>query len=76
MQEKTKFEGTVTAVKPRIRLIRSFDQVNHAYLGYTLVMDSMVDGKEWKDLRVAVGQKAHEKNCFRLGDCVSGEAAS
>lgn len=74
MTEKLKFEGTITAVKPRIRLIRSFDQVSHAYLGYTLVMDAVVDGKEWKGLRVAVGQKTHEKNRFRIGDRVSGEA--
>lgn len=74
MLEKTRFEGTVTAVKPRIRLIRSFDQVSHAYLGYTLIMDVVVDGKECKYLRVAVGQKAHEKNSFRMGDRVSGEA--
>jgi len=74
MSDKNKFKGAITAVKPRIRLIRSFDQVSHAYLGYTLVMDAEVDGKEWKDLRVAVGKKAHEKNRFRIGDCVSGEA--
>lgn len=72
--EKIKFEGAITAVKPRIRLIRSFDQVSHAYFGYTLVMDAVMDGKECKDLRVAVGQKAHEKNRFRIGDRIYGEA--
>ncbi len=74
MTEKIKFEGAITAVKPRIRLIRSFDEVSHAYLGYTLVMDAVVDGKERKDLRVAVGQKAHEKNRFCIGARVSAEA--
>ena len=34
----------------------------------------MVDGREWKDLRIAVGQKTHEKNRFRIGDTISGEA--
>jgi hypothetical protein len=72
--DKAKFKGTTTSIKARIRLLRSFDQVSHAYLGYTLVMDTQVDGKEWKDLRVAIGQKAHEKNQFRIGDCISGEA--
>jgi hypothetical protein len=71
---KVKFQGAVTAVKARIRLLRSFDQISHAYLGYTIVMGAVVDGKEWKDLRVAVGQKAHEKYCFRIGDHISGEA--
>ncbi|MFH1226700.1 MAG: hypothetical protein V1701_02200 [Planctomycetota bacterium] len=71
---KVKFQGAITAVKARIRLLRSFDQVSHAYLGYILVMDAVVDGKEWKDLRVAVGQKAQEKYCFRIGDHISGQA--
>ena len=74
MPDKVKFEGTIIAVKARIRLIRSFDIVNHAYLGYTLVMDAIVDGKQWDDLRVAVGQKTHEKNRFRIGDHILGEA--
>lgn len=74
MLGKSRFEGAITAVKARIRLLRSFDQVSHAYLGYTLVMNAMVDGREWKNLRVAVGQKAHEKNHFRIGDILSGEA--
>lgn len=74
MSNKLRFEGTVTAVKARIRLLRSFDQVSHAYLGYTLVMDGVVDGKPWNELKVAVGQKAHEKNHFRIGDRVTGEA--
>lgn len=74
MLNKVKFEGAITAVKARIRLIRSFDEVSHAYLGYTLFMDAIVDGKQWDDLRVAVGQKTHEKNRFRIGDCISGEA--
>src|SRR3990172_5076345 len=74
MSNKTGFEGTITSVKPMIRLIRSFDQISHAYLGYTLVMDAVVDGKEWNGLRVVVGQKTHEKNRFHIGYCVSGEA--
>lgn len=73
MQQKLKFAGTITAVKARIRLIRSFNEISHAYLGYTLVMDAVVDGKQWNDLRVAVGQKTHEKYRFRIGDQISGE---
>ncbi|MDH5769508.1 MAG: hypothetical protein OEZ31_11240 [Nitrospirota bacterium] len=74
MSNKVKFEGTITAVKARIRLIRSFDEISHAYLGYTLVMDAFFEEKQWNDLRVAIGQKTHEKNRFRIGDYVSGEA--
>jgi hypothetical protein len=49
MINKKTLTGTITAVKPRIRLIRSFNEISHAHLGYTLVMDGIVDGKGWKD---------------------------
>jgi hypothetical protein len=52
MQDKVKFEGTITAVKARIRLIRSFNEVSHAYLGYTLLINGVVDKKEWDNLRI------------------------
>jgi len=38
-QDKQSFAGTVAAVKARIRLLRSFDQISHSYLGYVLVLD-------------------------------------
>ncbi len=74
MSNKFKFEGIITAVKARIRLIRSFNEISHAYLGYILVMDAVVDSKEWPFLRIAVGQKTHEKFQFRAGDSITGEA--
>jgi|GEM_PF-3118141 len=51
MSNKIKFTGTISAVKARIRLLRSFDQTHHAYLGYTLVMDAIIAGKEWEEKR-------------------------
>jgi len=72
---KVTFAGAVTAVKARIRLLRSFDQVSHAYLGYTLVLDGTVDGVAVDDLRVAIGPKTHETHRFRIGDQVQGLAA-
>ncbi len=75
MPDKVKFEGKITVVKARIRLIRSFNEVSHAYLGYTLIMNAIVNRKQWNDLRVAVGQKTHEKHRFRIGDHISGETA-
>ncbi|MBN1459997.1 MAG: hypothetical protein JXA57_10690 [Armatimonadetes bacterium] len=71
---KIAFAGTVTAVKARIRLLRSFDQVSHAYLGYALVLDGTVDGVTADELRVAVGPKAHETHRFRIGDQLQGMA--
>jgi hypothetical protein len=71
---KVAFAGTVTAVKARIRLLRSFDQVSHAYLGYTLVLDGTVDGIVADDLRVAIGPKTHETHRFRIMDQLRGMA--
>jgi hypothetical protein len=33
---KVLWSGKVISVQPRIRLMRSFDQRSHSYLGYTL----------------------------------------
>ena len=74
VHSKVAFAGTVTAVKARIRLLRSFDQVSHAYLGYTLVLDGTVDGIVVEDLRVAIGPKTHETHRFRIMDHLQGVA--
>jgi hypothetical protein len=34
--EKMEWSGRIVAVQPRIRLMRSFDQRSHNYLGYAL----------------------------------------
>ena len=67
------FRGEVLAVKARIRLIRSFDQISHQYLGYTLCLASP-DGNSGAVLRVAIGPAAHDKHPFQIGDLVSGKA--
>jgi len=72
--DKQQFVGTVIAVKARIRLLRSFDQMSHAYLGYTLVLDGAVDGEPADELRVGIGPKAHEQHSLRVGDQVTGLA--
>ena len=66
------FTGTVIAVKGRIRLLRSYDELSHHYLGYTLVIDGEIDGEESSEIRVAVGKAAHHKHQFRIGDEIAG----
>jgi len=61
---KEEFAGTVTAVKARIRLLRSFDEISHAYLGYTLVLEGTLDGARVDELRVAIGPKTHGTHRF------------
>jgi len=63
-EDKTPFRGTVTAVKPRIALHRSFDQLWHSYRGFVLVLD--------EGPRVAIGPGAHAKHRFRIGDVIEG----
>ena len=69
----SRFVGVVLAVKARIRLCRSFDQISHQYQGYTLVMRGTVDDEDHDEFRIAVGPAAHKKNEFRIGDRLSGK---
>jgi hypothetical protein len=69
--EPISWEGDVLAVQPRIRLLRSFDERSHSYLGYVLRVRGLV-GSESQDFVVAVGKAAHEKHGFRAGDRISG----
>ena len=61
---KVSFRGILDAVKPRIGLHRSFDELWHSYRGHVLVLRDAP--------RVAVGPVAHEKHAFRAGDLVEG----
>jgi hypothetical protein len=71
--EKIPWQGRLVSVQPRIRLTRSFDQRSHTYLGYTLTVCGSV-GIETREFRLGVGQAAHAKYQFRVGDTVSGDA--
>lgn len=71
-EEAISFHGQVIAVKARIRLIRSFDQISHQYQGYTLVL--AVLNPEPGVVRVAIGPAAYAKHQFRIGDVISGKA--
>jgi hypothetical protein len=57
-------EGRIVAVQPRIRLLRSFDQRQHNYSGYALLIESAAGQKEvW----IGVGPAAHAKFRFCAG---------
>ena len=71
--EKIPWRGPVTSVQPRIRLLRSFDQRSHSYLGYVLRIDGEV-GSAHREFTVAVGKAAHAKHEFNVGFEVTGEA--
>jgi len=70
---KTEWEGDLISIQPRIRLLRSFDERSHSYLGYSLRFTGTVEG-EHREFSVGVGPGAQKKYGFRVGACVSGGA--
>lgn len=67
--EKILFEGMIVSIQPRIRLLRSFDQSSHSYLGYALVI---TDKESGQDMSIGIGAGAQEKHQFRVGMTISG----
>lgn len=61
------------SVQPRIKLIRSFDQRSHSYLGYVLRVQGSLSSAECECL-VAIGIATQVKHRVRAGDRVSGKA--
>src|SRR5258708_15949157 len=67
---KTSIEGLVVAVQPGIRLLRSFDQRQHNYPGYALLVESAADKKQvW----IGVGPAAQAKFGFCAGGSFSAD---
>lgn len=66
MTLKLPWRGVVTLVQPRIRLLRSFDQRSHNYLGYVLRLDGEVGG-EHREFTVATGKAAQAKHEIMVG---------
>lgn len=71
---KVAWRGRVISVQPRIRLLRSFDERTHSYLGYVLEIMGTMANREGITFQIAVGQGAHEKHRFRVGDEIAGES--
>lgn len=70
--DKLTLKGTILSIQPRIRLIRSFDESSHSYLGYAIRIRGTIDDTE-KGFSIGIGKAAHEKHQFKVGDEVSGE---
>ena len=73
MAEKIAWQGKLVSGQPRIRLIRSFDQRSHNYLGYAFRIQGAI-GDQQREFTVGIGKAAHVKHPFRAGDVVSGKA--
>lgn len=73
--EKLFFQGIVASVQPSIRLLRSFDQRNHSYLGYVLKVNGIIRDTQLEFL-VGIGKSAQSKHMFRVDDGISGQCQS
>ncbi len=71
--EKVTWSGRVLAVQPRIRLLRSFDERSHSYLGYVLRIEGFCEGEAGEFL-IAVGEAAHSRHRFQAGMDLSGSS--
>ena len=71
MSEKVAWSGSVTAIQPRIRLTRSFDERSHTYLGYLLRVEGTIGGMS-AEFRVGIGSGTNAKHQFRIGDHIEG----
>ncbi len=65
--------GKILSVQPRIRLMRSFDERSHSYLGYVLWVDGTI-ADEPGEFIIAIGKAAQAKHRFRAGMEASGQA--
>ena len=70
--EKITWQGTIVSVQPRIRLMRSFDERSHGYLGFSLLLDGVI-GNESRQYSVGLGKAAYHKHELCVGDEASGE---
>ena len=75
VSEKIAWRGVVTSVQPRIRLLRSFDQRSHGYLGYVVRLGGEVGG-ERREFTVAVGKSAQARHGLKVGLELRGEAVA
>ncbi len=72
-KEKVAWSGRIVSIQPRIRLMRSFDERSHSYLGYVLRVEGTI-GDEPGEFQVALGKAAQAKHRFRAGMEASGQA--
>ncbi len=82
--EKTAWSGRIVSVQPRIRLMRSFDERSHSYLGYVLRVEGTIGDEpaclcrdrhgRQNEFQIALGKAAQAKHRFQAGMEISGQA--
>ncbi len=72
MTIKKTFHGIITSVQPRIRLLRSFSEISHTYLGYAIALKYKNTNQEG-NITIGIGKAAYAKWKYQVGDTISGE---
>ncbi len=71
--DKLDFCGIITSIQPRIRLRRSFDETQHTYLGYAIVLEGGLDGENGqKSFSIGIGKAAQAKHQLKVNDEITG----
>ncbi|RKY20736.1 MAG: hypothetical protein DRQ55_06580 [Planctomycetota bacterium] len=73
MTTKLAWKGRIVSVQPRIRLMRSFDERSHGYMGYALRIAGTLDGAE-REFLIGIGKAAQSKHAFHVGLEISGNS--
>jgi len=68
---KSTFTGKIISIQPRIRLLRSFDEASHTYLGYAIKLEGELDGEKTM-FSIGIGKAAHAKQQFKVNDVITG----
>lgn len=71
--KKIPWSGRILGVQPRIRLMRSFDERFHSYLGFVLRISGSCES-ETGDFLVAVGQATQRKHQLEAGMKISAHS--
>lgn len=70
--DKHTFTGKIISIQPRIRLLRSFDEASHTYLGYAIKLEGEINNHH-TNFSIGIGKAAHAKHQFKVNDVISGE---
>jgi hypothetical protein len=71
--DKHTFTGKIISIQPRIRLLRSFDEASHTYLGYAITLEGELDNSNNTIFSIGIGKAAHAKHQFKVNDVILGE---
>ena len=67
--DKLNYKGIIKSIQPRIRLLRSFDEASHTYLGYAI----RLEGDPGNSFSIGIGKAAQAKLQLKVNDMISGE---